>query len=988
MRYYLLLLLLVLSGCALYAQNKPKGTRNDQMYPPADSAKRYINYDGRGFIINGKHTFVTSGTIHYARVPAALWADRLLRMKRAGFDAVETYAFWNYHEIKENQFDFTGDKDFEAYLTTAQKIGLYAIVRVGPYVCAEWDFGGYPIWIKFKEPMNVRTADPVFLKYNDHWYDKILPMVAKHQINHGGNVIMVQLENEHPLGWGVINNDPYFDHLHNDAIRLGIEVPYFFSGLHHGGPPSIGDVNTDKRTNPWFTTEFWAGWFDAYRTLPDKRSRGIDYTTWGIQAHAAGGYNYYMVHGGSNFETWNDASTGASYDYGTAIGQAGDLRLMYYRMKRANQLAQSFPGIIGNAADSVKAYANFVTGRGIEVIGAPCGPDGTLVYIRNTSSNDGVAGFPDRILLRMPSYSTYPIPVKVKVTDGVIIQSSTLPILASSAYNNTQTLVFYGQPGQQGKISFSGSQELQLLSKSKAYYINYIRNTTNLKVTVPDNGIEELAFKAGDKTIRVLVINQDLSLYTWLIGDAGKQSIVFGSAYVNSLSTDAGKTTAVIERPYGTPSPGRIAVNANTKLDDQPAPALTKWQMAPSAEIQPGFDDSKWLASDSPLQMGADGDISAFCWYRSTINLPTGGTGILKLKFSNNIEVYVNGQHAKPNTDGVEAQFVPGVNTIAILASHSGRDKQYIYLGPLNDRDDKGIIGDVTLNINNNTSMVKGWRMRGGASAQLADDRSWKPFTYGHDAPVFYHTTFITNPPAALGAHPILRANFKGLSRGTIWLNGHNLGRYPEKIRVDGLYLPECWLNAGQNALVVFDESGASPQQVKLEVEQAASREVILAQTPADASSPIVVPQENVPRDIASQNLGNIAYGKPSSASVTAVGGNVQNLTDGDVESAWAAPADAQNPSFTIDLQSPQPVKVAEIYWDQEAKRYKYYLEGSTDGQTWIKLGDQTTAVPTSPDSPSELSRLNLAGDSYRYLRVTITAARSMKVNEFKAYGK
>ena len=131
------------------------------------------------------------------------------------------YAFWNFHEPRENQWDFTGDKDIGAFLSTAQELGLYAIVRVGPYVCAEWDSGGYPIWLKFKPPFKVRTADPAFLAWNDHWYDKILPIVAAHQIHKGGNVILVQLENEHPNGWGTVSGSPYFDHLRRRPFRWG-----------------------------------------------------------------------------------------------------------------------------------------------------------------------------------------------------------------------------------------------------------------------------------------------------------------------------------------------------------------------------------------------------------------------------------------------------------------------------------------------------------------------------------------------------------------------------------------------------------------------------------------------------------------------------------------------------------------------------------------------------------------------------------------------
>ena len=312
-------------------------TANDLMYPPTPAAQKAINIDGHGFIINGQRTYIASGCIHYPRVPHELWRDRLLRLKRAGFNTVQTYAFWNFHEPKENQWDFTGDHDIGAFLDTAKELGLYATVRVGPYVCAEWDSGGYPVWLKFKPPMKVRTADPEYLKWNDHWYDKILPIVAARQIHKGGNVIMVQLENEHPRGWGTIEGDPYFDHLRQKAVALGIEVPYFFSGLNHGSGPWPRSVT--GRTTPWYSTEFWPGWFDLYGDLSDKRFHEVERDNWRILAHGGAGHNFYMLHGGTNFDTWNDDSGAASYDYGAAIGQCGDLRPIYYRMKRANLFA-------------------------------------------------------------------------------------------------------------------------------------------------------------------------------------------------------------------------------------------------------------------------------------------------------------------------------------------------------------------------------------------------------------------------------------------------------------------------------------------------------------------------------------------------------------------------------------------------------------------------------------------------------------------------
>ena len=341
-------------------------------------------------------------TTHACR--ADLSRDRLLRLKRAGFNTVETYAFWNFHEPRENEWDFTGDKDFGAFLATAQELGLYAIVRVGPYVCAEWDSGGYPLWLKFKPPFKVRTADPAFLAWNDHWYDKILSIVAAHQIHKGGNVIMVQLENEHPQGWGTVSGSPYFNHLRAKALSLGIEVPFFFSGLNHGAGPTPGSLA--GRTTPWFSTEFWPGWFDIYGNLADKRFREVERDNWKILANGGSGHNFYMLHGGTNFETWNDTSGAASYDYGAAIGQGGDLRPIYYRMKRR--------------ISSPRSCRRFA------------------IAARRSSST-----------------STAQTLANATLVDGVKLLSCTARILGLARHDKTTTLVVYGPIGETGSLRFA-----------------------------------------------------------------------------------------------------------------------------------------------------------------------------------------------------------------------------------------------------------------------------------------------------------------------------------------------------------------------------------------------------------------------------------------------------------------------------------------------------------------------------------------------------
>src|SRR5882757_8046820 len=178
----------------------PPGS-NDHIFSAAARAKPFIDFDAKGFLVGGKRTFLVSAGMEYARVPHELWEDRLLRLKRAGFNCIEIYTFWNFHEPREGQFDFTGNHDLDAFLKLIKQLNMYAIPRVGPYYCAEWDFGGYPIWLHFKNNMVVRGPNAEFEKYVDRFFDKLIPIVSNNQVNHGGSVVLVQLENEHSAAW-------------------------------------------------------------------------------------------------------------------------------------------------------------------------------------------------------------------------------------------------------------------------------------------------------------------------------------------------------------------------------------------------------------------------------------------------------------------------------------------------------------------------------------------------------------------------------------------------------------------------------------------------------------------------------------------------------------------------------------------------------------------------------------------------------------------
>jgi beta-galactosidase len=172
---------------------------NDAMFPAQSAAANSIGWKNNYFVVKGKPVVISSGEIHYARVPRELWHERLVKMKRAGINTISTYSFWNAHEPAPGVFEFGDNLDLDAWLTEIESVGLYAIVRPGPYNCAEWLAGGIPQWLTAKG-VSIRDDSAEFLAAADRYYEKIIPIIAKHQIHKGGSVLWMQVENEHPAG--------------------------------------------------------------------------------------------------------------------------------------------------------------------------------------------------------------------------------------------------------------------------------------------------------------------------------------------------------------------------------------------------------------------------------------------------------------------------------------------------------------------------------------------------------------------------------------------------------------------------------------------------------------------------------------------------------------------------------------------------------------------------------------------------------------------
>ena len=316
-----------------------------------------FTYEKDVFLYDGQPVTLISGAIHYFRTVTEYWEDRLTKLKACGFNAVETYTCWNLHERREGQFDFSGILDIERFIETAGRLGLFVILRPGPYICAEWDFGGLPSWLMSYPDLALRCDDPAYLEKVKPYYRELLSRVRPHLCTNGGNVIMMQVENE----YGSYGDDSIYLQKVVDIYRENdIDCLLFTSDgtarwmLSGGTLPDVLAVanfgsyvdqmltlREFQKDRPLMCGEFWCGWFDHwYESGRDQRA-GEDIAGEVNRFFDLGAsFNFYMFHGGTNFGFWNGANhpgeyqpTITSYDYCALLTEAGDTTPLYDTVK-------------------------------------------------------------------------------------------------------------------------------------------------------------------------------------------------------------------------------------------------------------------------------------------------------------------------------------------------------------------------------------------------------------------------------------------------------------------------------------------------------------------------------------------------------------------------------------------------------------------------------------------------------------------------------
>ncbi len=310
------------------------------------------------FMLDGKPLQMISGEMHCARIPREYWRDRMKMAKAMGLNTIGTYVFWNAHEPVKGQYDFTGNNDIAAFVKMAQEEGLWVVLRPSPYACAEWEFGGYPWWLLKDSTLKVRSTDSQFLSAYTNYINHLAKQLVPLQVTHGGNILLVQIENE----YGSYSDDKNYLDINQKIFRdAGFDGVLFTCdgetqmprGYLPGYLPAVNGLEDPAKVKelinkyhngkgPYYIAEWYPGWFDHWgdkhaRTDAVQAAKTLD------QILGAGiSINMYMFHGGTTRGFMNGANMGrnepyapqvSSYDYDAPLDEAGNATDKYYKFR-------------------------------------------------------------------------------------------------------------------------------------------------------------------------------------------------------------------------------------------------------------------------------------------------------------------------------------------------------------------------------------------------------------------------------------------------------------------------------------------------------------------------------------------------------------------------------------------------------------------------------------------------------------------------------
>ncbi len=649
-----------------------------------------VTYDRSSFFINGERIWLVCGEMHYFRTPAELWRDRLVKAKRAGLNCISTYMAWNLHEPEEGKFDFEGDRDVAAFIRLAGELGLYVILRPGPYICSEWDFGGLPAWLTSIDDLYYRTNHPVYTRYYRRYFGRILPELACLDAAHGGCIILIQNENEHHMPC-VPGRTEHFKDISRCFREAGFKIPIvncnrLFEGPTEAGTMEcantwddpVGDLAALRQCQPdapLLVAEFWSGGVDSWGRKHMKKDhravarKAAEITGCGSQL------SYYMWHGGTNFGFWGGRLQYdhfyhmiTSYDLDAPLAEGGELTEKYYATRLVNMLANHM--------------GRYLAGSMLESQGTE--DDGRLRVLKlagwegnwTTVSNEGKGGIRSARVItedgKMLKASLEPfgaviLPSRLRLTQDFTLDYTNLTPLG---FFGGKLLVLHGSPGWDGIVSINHKES---------------------RIIVPQGKETRVVSYDG---LLLAIVNTDVAKRCWWV----EEQLVIGPDYVGEFPDDIvmpeEETEYCLISLAGEVTRKNIPVqNAETKE----LPVLKAWRLAHTC-MEPLDDSLEWERIDGPCSLSKLGVQYGYGWYRVRLESDElRKTGLFLPECEDRATLYLNGRFIGvwgygdgASRSPIPAELTKGINTITILADNLGRFNHSWKIG-----EQKGVYGHI-----------------------------------------------------------------------------------------------------------------------------------------------------------------------------------------------------------------------------------------------------------------------------------------------------
>ncbi len=649
-----------------------------------------VTYDDRSFLIGGERVFLVSGSLHYFRVPSAHWRDRLLKARRGGLNCVSTYLAWNVHEPREGEWAFEGDQDVVAFVRAAADVGLYVILRAGPYIGGHWDFGGLPPWLTTKTGMSYRTNSAAYTHYFDKFFRQVLNRLAEHQVTRDGNIVLIQNENAYDITT-MPDRLAYLEFVSQLFRRSGFDIPIITQNELTDPPvpdsvecvaggrdivQRLKSLQLHHPGSPWVAIEYHTGSVDAWgceheAPSPEEVARGA-MTVLGCGAQL----NYYMIHGGTNFAFWgsrlsdsNASFETTSYDYNAPIAEGGGLTDAWYLCRLPNMLGEHMGPFL---ADCTAPEPGATVHDSTAVMNL-AGPRGSWAFVTNNGRDDIETvriALPEGIELTVPMglLGAAAIPHDLELTDEVRLDYANLTPLGLFG---EKVLVLHGPAGWEARLSLNGER---------------------IAAKVPANDDVEL-IESHD--LRIAVIRSELAMRTWFVDDL----LLFGPDFVGESSdeiTHHRGAKQYIQLPIEGKLSRRKCPAAEAGSKESP-PKLKQWKRL-AVCTEPADASLEWTPIDRPTPVDKLGMHYGYVWYRRTWSEPRTRKAKLFLPdCEDRATLYLNGELLGIWGRGEEATREPlpaslkrGDNALVVLLDNLGRAHSGHRLG-----EEKGLFGPV-----------------------------------------------------------------------------------------------------------------------------------------------------------------------------------------------------------------------------------------------------------------------------------------------------